>query len=352
MRRTLIPVALMFAGLLVTACSASSEETTSTTAVTSSRAVVIMSGGGAVSPFTTPTEACKTGLAAGNTNTALREYLLAQGKQVYTAPASDDWGTVKEPAPDSFGAFGDCPIVLPEHMTVVSSSDINAAGEHLARFIEFLNSEYGVTDVDFVSHSNGGLYSRAAIRIMKQTGSPVTIRSLTMLGTPNEGAFPTRFAAGEIGLDACKGNAFCESFNKAWLQYLETGDRGLNAEDTYRFLRTNGWNQAQAGYLDGIPVVLLAGTQWSEPDGDPELWPYDGITSEYSALAVGLGDDIIPHRACWSAPLTHSIFLSDVAKLDWQTALTWNDQALARVNQAIDEADRALSTPNRQGCPA
>ncbi|MFM8240556.1 MAG: hypothetical protein ACKOAW_09615, partial [Actinomycetota bacterium] len=66
-------------------------------------------------------------------------------------------------------------------------------------------------------------------------------------------------------------------------------------------------------------------------------------------------------------PLTHSIFLSDAYNawaqqlknpgpltpqppLDWQTALTWNDAALARVNQAIDDADTALSTPNRQGC--
>ena len=351
MRSALIALPIVLVASLMSGSASTSSAGNSTEASAGKRAVVIMSGGGAVSPFTTPTEACKAGLAAGNTDTALREYLLAQGKQVFTAPASDTWGTVQEPAADSFGAFGDCPIVLPEHMTVVSSSDINASGEHLARFISYLNTEYGITEVDFVGHSNGGLYSRAAIRIMKQTGSPVTVKSLTMLGTPNDGAFPTRFAAGEIGIDACVGNAFCEAFNKSWLKYVKTGDKGLNAEDTYNFMRTNGWNAAQAGYLDGIPVVLLAGTFWSEPKGDPELWPYDGITSEYSALAESLGDEIIPHRACWSAPLTHSIFVSDVAKLDWQTALTWNTDALARVNQAIDESDNALSQPNRQGCP-
>lgn len=352
MRRASIAITVAVLAVLASACTSSSNQADSTDAPTPSRAVVVMSGGGAVSPFTTPTEACASGLAAGNTDTALREYLLAQGKQVYTAPASDDWGVVQEPPADSFGAFGDCPIVLPEHMTVVSSSDINASGEHLARFITYLNTEYGVTEVDFVAHSNGGLYSRAAIRIMKQTGSPVTVKSLTMLGTPNEGAFPTRFAAGEIGMDECLGNKFCESFNKGWLQYVSQGDKGLNNEDTYAFLREDGWNAAQAGYLDGIPVVLLAGTYWTEPDGNPELWPYDGIVPEFSALAEGLGDDIIPHRACWTAPLTHSIFISDLAKLDWNTALTWNTEALARVNQAIDESDRALSKPNRQGCPA
>ena len=49
-------------------------------------AVVIMSGGDAVSPFTTPDLACAVGLAAGNTATALRDRLLAEGHQVYTAP--------------------------------------------------------------------------------------------------------------------------------------------------------------------------------------------------------------------------------------------------------------------------
>jgi hypothetical protein len=97
-----------------------------------SRAVVIMSGGGAISPFTTPTQACSDEegfYSAGNTDTALRDYLLAQGKQVYTAPATYPWGTVADPDPTSFGPFKDCPIVLPESITVMSTGDIDAAGE-------------------------------------------------------------------------------------------------------------------------------------------------------------------------------------------------------------------------------
>jgi hypothetical protein len=42
--------------------------------------------------------------------------------------------------------------------------------------------------------------------------------------------------------------------------------------------------------------------------------------------------------------------VSDFAKIDWQTALTWNTEALAEVNRAINESDTALSQPNRQGC--
>ena len=43
------------------------------------RAAVIVSGGGSISPFTTPEAACAVGLAAGNTDTALRAALLDAG---------------------------------------------------------------------------------------------------------------------------------------------------------------------------------------------------------------------------------------------------------------------------------
>lgn len=317
------------------------------------RAVVVMSGGGAVSPYTTPDAACKTGLAAGNTDTAIREYLLKEGKEVYTAPASDVWGTVQEPAADSFGAFGDCPEVLPEHLTVMSTGDINASGERLARFVNYLNEEFGVTDVDFVGHSNGGLYSRAAIRILGQTDSPVTVRSLTMVGTPNEGTYPARVSVGELSIDTCMGEPFCTKYSNWWVEFAGAYDHGLNAENTVKYMDgKGGWNEAQAGYLDGIPVSLLAGTYFTHEGGDPELWPNDGTVTKYSALAEGVSDAVIPHRSCWTGPLTHSIFGSNFADLPWDTALTWNTDALKRINESIDNADTALEQPNREGCPS
>lgn len=320
-----------------------------------SRAVVLVSGGGTISPFTTPTEACASGLAAGNSNTALREFLLEQGKQVYTAPANDDWGVVEEPDPDSFGAFGDCPEVLAEQFTLMTAGDVNSNAERLARFVSFLNTEYGVTDVDIVGHSNGGLFSRGAIRILKQIESPVTVRSLTMLGTPNEGAVPTAFVTGEFTAADCQANAFCLAYNDEWLKYAEIVDKGLNANDTKRFLNgvngNDGWNQAQAGYLDGIPVTMLGGGYFTSDTGNPVYWPYDGLVPVYSALGTTISDEVIPHRTCWSAPLTHSTSVAEFAGLDWQTALTWNPEAIERVNQAIDEADGALERPTREGCP-
>ena len=358
--RSVLGVALLVVTAVLTGCSSGSNS--SSTAHSGSRAVVIMSGGGAVSPFTTPTQACSSAdgfLSAGNTDTALRDYLLAHGKQVYTAPAMVPWGTVAEPDPTSFAPFKDCPIVLPESMTVMSSGDIDASGEKLARFVNYLHDQYGVTDVDFVGHSNGGLYSRAATRILRQTQSPVTVRSIVMLGTPNNGSVPGSYTVGDLTKADCMGQLYCEKFNENWLLYADKADLGLNREDTFRFLDgPPGWNNAQKGYLDGIPVTLLAGTAFTADGGKPVFWPNDGITARYSAWATGVSDAIIPWRTCWAAPLTHSIYITDdynqIVKptplWDRQTALTWNTDALARVNRAIDESDTALQTPNREGC--
>jgi len=156
----------------------------------------------------------------------------------------------------------------------------------------------------------------------------VRVRSIKMLGTPNNGSVPGSFTWGEISTAYCKGG--------------EGLPPPLNT--------ALGWNPAQAGHLNGILVTLLAGTYFQVKDGNPRVWPYDGTVSRYSAWAEGVSDAVIPHRTCWQGPLTHSIFASDRIKADWQTAITWNTAALERVNQAIDEADTALQQTNRRGC--
>jgi pimeloyl-ACP methyl ester carboxylesterase len=308
----------------------------------SSRAVVIVSGGGAVSPFTTPTQGCSTEpgfLSAGNTDTALREHLLAAGWQVFTAPAMDDWGVVREPAPDSFGPFKDAPAVLPDTMTIMSAGDIDNSGEKLHRFLRFLASDYGVTEVDLIGHSNGGLYARSAIRLAKLTNAPFRVRSLVTLGTPHCGSVPGRLTVGELTATDTMGDAFTEKLFELWPQYAVKVDKGLNVQDTEHYLMgPSGWNAAQGPVLDDIPVTLLAGGFFSEEGGDPSMWPYDGLVSIHSAWAEGVPEEIMPIRATWSAPLTHSIFVSNAVGADWQTALTWNVDALARVEQALDDA--------------
>ena len=318
----------------------------------SSAAVVIVSGGDAVSPFTTQDAACATGLAAGNTNTAIREFLLSKKYTVYTSPAMAGRGQVADQT--GFGAFGVCPVTLPENMTVNSTGSIDTAGEHLARFINWLNTEKGVTEVDFVAHSMGGLYSRAAIRVLATTGSKIKVRSLTTLGTPWQGSYIGDFANDVVSLNDCLGDKLCETAMKDGKAEAMRTVSGSGREVSQPFLMgKNGWNEFQSGVLANIPVVLIAGKKFTLPGpGNPAVWPNDGIVALQSALAKSISDPVLPHRRCYTFDDTHSIFVSNAAGLDWKTALTWDPAVLEVVHQAIEDAPKAMESANRQDCPA
>ena len=305
-----------------------------------SHAVVIMSGGDAVSPFTTPDAACRSGLAAGNTDTALREFLLGRGIPVYTAPAQNGRGVVQDPPPDSFGAFADQPEVLDEMYTVNSDGDIDLAGEHLTRFLGLLNDRYGVGTVDLVGHSNGGLFARAAVRCLRLLGSPVRVRSLVTLGSPWMGSFPLRWAFGEVPDEALAGHDFTNRLFPELKQRVDEGDLGLARENTYRYLVGPGrWNEHQVGELDDIDVLLVAGTWFQVDGGDPELWPHDGLVSRFSAVAEGLPAQVAPRRTTRTFPVTHSIFISDLVGEPWETGMTWNPDVLSTVGDFLAGLD-------------
>ncbi len=304
------------------------------------RTVVIVSGGNAVSPFTTPTQACGTGLAAGNTDTALRGHLLAQGHTVYTSPAMAGRGPVTDQ--DGFGAFGDCPITLPDNMTVDSTGSIDTAGERLARFLTYLHEQHGAGEIDIVGHSMGGLYSRSAIRVLQGLRSPIRIRSLTTIGTPWQGSYLSDYAHGLTPKSDCLGDAFCETAMddlKAEVERLVAGS-GREVNQAY-LMGLGGWNEFQAGVLDEIPVTLIGGNRFTAPAGagpvNPSVWPNDGIVALSSALAVDVSDRVLPHRRCLTFDDTHSIFVSDLAGLPWDTGITWDPRVLAAVDAAVND---------------
>lgn len=315
------------------------------------QAVVIVSGGAATSPFTTPDQACATGLAAGNTDTAMRAYLLGKGYTVYTSPAMAGRGPVTPQT--GFGPFADCPITLPENMTVNSTGSIDTAGERLARFLNYLHTDKGVTDVDLIGHSMGGLYSRAAIRVLNTTGSPVHVRSLTTVGTPWQGSYLSDFANNTVPLSDCLSDRLCEDSMKAFGAEVVRLVSGSGREVSQAYLTgDDGWNSAQAGVLDDTPVVLIAGNRFTK-DGrtNPAVWPNDGLVATQSALAKDVGDNVLRHRTCHTFDDTHSIYVSSLAKLPEDTALTWDPRVFEVLRAALEDAPKALDSPNRDGCP-
>ena len=317
-----------------------------------SRAVVVVSGLASTSPFTTPEAACAVGLAAGSAGTAIRDHLTGKGHPVYTAPAMAGHGQVKDQT--GFGAFAACPVTLPENMTIDTTGSIDLAGEHLARFLTYLHTDKGVEEVDLVGHSMGGLYARAAIRALSSSGSPVKVRSLTTIGTPWQGSYLSDYASGAAALSDCLGEEFCENQMKGFAKDIA----GVYASGSARELGQNylmgagGWNQVQAGALENIPVTLIGGDRFSEPGRvNPQVWPNDGIVALRSALAVDIDDALLPHRRCYTFDDTHSDYVSKIANLATDTALTWDARVLDVVSSAINDAPKVLDGLNRQGCP-
>lgn len=309
-------------------------------------AIVLVSGTAATTPFTTPSQACGSGFSAGNTWAYLRDYLVDRGYPVYTAPASVGGSKVVETKDAYAGPFGDCPEQLPASMTINAVGSVDRSGASLSRFIKYLNTEYGVTRVDVVGHSLGGVIGRAGIREVRLNELPVTVTSYTTIGSPWDG---TQIASldSQDPLKGCDGAAICEGFVSDLLRVpgIAMLIATLNPEDEPI------WNQSQVGVLDGIPVTLIAGTYFTKKDGSAKRWPNDGVIERTSALATKTPNSVIPHRTCFAFPMTHSLFISQAIDLPDSKALTWNPRVGATIAQAIDNAPTALLGPNRQGCP-
>ncbi len=231
-------------------------------------AVVIVSGGDAISPFTTPTDGCAAGQAAGSTDTALRAALLGAGIPVFTSPANAGPGPASEDP--GFAGFADPPAVLPEEMTVNAVGPIDEAGGCLATFLAWLSREHRVMSVDIVAHSMGGLFSRAAIRELAADSALPIVRRLVTIGTPWQGGFGADYAAGLLPLDAAAGDAGTEQIMTEFAELARASSTGASEQITHPFLCSpGGWNDQQAGVLDDIPVTLIAGDYFRHEDGDP-----------------------------------------------------------------------------------
>jgi triacylglycerol lipase len=316
-------------------------------AASSTRAVVLVSGVGANTPFTTPDHPCRTGFSAGNTWAYLRDYLVDRGYAVYTMPASVGGQKVVETTDTYSGPFGDCPTQLPARMTSNAIGPVDRSASSVARFIQHLHDRYGVKSVDVVGHSLGGVIARAGVREVRLNHVPVRVRSYTTIGSAWEGVMLAAPITPGKPLSACDGLKVCEGFLKDLLPIPGIGILISTMAPENEPI----WNQAQVGALDGIPVTLIGGSYFTKPGGRPDKWPNDGPVQLRSALATETPDNVIPHRACFQFPLTHSLFVSREIGAADDTALTWNPDVAATLQHAIDTAGTALKEPNRVGCP-
>lgn len=310
---------------------------------------MLVSGLATQTPFTTSTAACTTGTAAGPTVTALRESLLAAGQRVFTAPAQAGPGTVTSAT--GLGAATDCPPPLPADVTLDTTADLAIGGERLAAFITYLRDEYGITSVDLVGHSMGGLYSRAAITDGR--AGQVAVTSLTTLSTPWTGTYPADYAEGELPLSVCGDEPTCLQVlpdYKTKLSDVEGPTGAANVIGTADLQGPDGWNVAQGDDLNGIPVTLIGGDYLTLAGGNPAVWPNDGIVSEASAMARGISGAPLGVRACLVRPDLHTIDLAAGAGLPWTSAVTWDPEVMTAVVAAVDGAAAATTAATSSGC--
>lgn len=309
------------------------------------RATVLVSGVGSVTPFTTPEHACREGLSAGNTWAFLRDHLGRRGIRVFTAPVMAGPGPVVDQDGELGGPFGDGPPALPDEMTINSIDSVFDAGRALCAFLASLAADHGVSEVDVVAHSLGGIFSRNGLREARDSGVPVRVRSFTTLGSPWE---PVMLAVPPYQPEvACDGLEVCIATVTA-LMSVPTVSAIVDFFQPEVFLP---WTQDQIGVLDDVAVTMVGGTYFTKIDGRTDKWPNDGFVQYRAAVATSVSDAVLPDRVAFSFPVTHSRAEAlAVGEPEWMS-LTWNATIADVVAHAISTAGTAARLPNRFGCP-
>jgi pimeloyl-ACP methyl ester carboxylesterase len=323
-----------------------------------SSAVVLVSGFDTATPFTTPPAGCAS--QAGptwGTATGTAADLRAAGDRVFTAPVANAGGSPGQPCIGTGGA------VPPASDAIDSNGDVNANGTALMHFLQFLDTNYGVTNVTLVGHSDGGLWSRSAITQMRAADAGPVVQSLTTLGTPHTGSFGADLAElvtnGRCEATDPDEQALCEALLSVVNSLIaELGPTAVN-ELSSTFLES--WNPQQT---IGCPVHVAAGTYVKIPYiGSllPRYYdPSDGIVGQASALArasTSLDGATIPSAgipdviSIGSFPVVHSPTLLKL--FDARYTLTDDPAIGAAVVDAVEAGatTSACSTPGL-GVPA
>jgi triacylglycerol lipase len=241
-------------------------------------AVVLVSGFTSSNPFTTSAPECAG--TEGEAWTTVAPTLKAAGLTVFTAPEGPG---ATPPAPCSGG--GPLP---PSDAFIDTQGDLDTNGRALARFVAFLRDAYGVTSVQFVGHSDGGLWSRSAIA-QADAYAGVRVLSLNTVASPHTGSFVADAAMLAQSIDCVvpdrRTAQACRSLTSAARLISSLGGPTAIAELTYTYMGT--WAASQP--FGGCPVTVLDGTAFVVPGPVSQIPRYynpsDGVVGQASALA-------------------------------------------------------------------
>jgi pimeloyl-ACP methyl ester carboxylesterase len=177
----------------------------------------------------------------------------------------------------------------PSNAVLNSHGEVDANGTALNVFLSYLHSTYNVGRVTLVGHSDGGLWSRAAIATHQ--GSP-TIDGLITIGTPHTGSFVADLGVlvNDVPCTSVNGGStgqgVCSTFQSlANALVLVIGPTAIE-ELTSQFLQT--WNKQRT--TERCTVTAIQGTAVNPlllPPPQPLLSSYyspsDAIVGQASA---------------------------------------------------------------------
>jgi pimeloyl-ACP methyl ester carboxylesterase len=243
-------------------------------------AIVLVSGFSSSQPFSSSTPAC-AGQEGAAFSPNVAPTLKAAGLIVFTAPEGQE---ANAPPPCTGG--GPAP---PSDTVIDTSGDLDENGGALARLIAFLRDAYGVTSVQLVGHSDGGLWSRAAIA-QDSAYAGVRIQSLNTVASPHTGSFVADAAILAESIDCGavpdrRTRQACKSLSGAARLISDLGGPTAISELTYTYMGT--WAARQP--FGDCPVTVFDGIAFSVPGPVSQIPRYynpsDGVVGQASALA-------------------------------------------------------------------
>ncbi len=259
----------------------------------SGNAVVLVSGFMSQTPFTTPGNVCSaSGMSSGGTWSVMQSALATAGYPVFTVPETTyDYSNPSSPTPvaitPSSMGLGTCGATqLPASMTLDTAGDFDLNSNILANVLEYINTNYGITRVWLVGHSDGGLWAWGAMDYASfMTG--VTVDSITTIDTPYTGSFLANLAQDQTtGCSIL--NPSCDAL-EAILNYLSSSLAQGVALDEMTSSYMVGWNSRMANVAGTTPFYAASAIGINDPDTFDLLSSGTGTQPFYNPNDVAVG---------------------------------------------------------------
>ena len=181
-----------------------------------------------------------------------------------------------------------------------SNGELAANQAALVGFLQFLNQSYGITHVAIVGHSDGGLWSRAAITQLRDDGSPVTIDSLT----PSARRTPAPSAPTWRSRSASDGGS-CSDLSG--VEYAVCVASYQAVEAIFADLGQDTIEELSSGWLGQWNPTTSIGCSVTTMGGNHVGWDL-GVGTYYSANDGIVGQASALNQSTWIPPLSAAPF--------------------------------------------